>query len=221
MPALLPCFERESAAQPTHAVIWLHGLGANGSDFLSTVDELGLPSTLAVRFVFPNAPRMPVTCSNGYVMPAWYDILDFEGIERTVDHAGIAHSCAAIRALIAREVERGIAEDHIVIAGFSQGGVIALSAALTHPRKLAGVMALSTYLPGFEQLPLAVANRPLPIFIGHGGQDPVVPYALGLRAKEQLTAAGYQPEMHSYIMPHSVCPTEVRDIGAWLTRVLG
>jgi phospholipase/carboxylesterase len=219
----LPAIEVQTSAQPEFAVIWLHGLGADGSDFEPIVPELGLPDDLGVRFVFPHAPMQAVTCNNGYVMRAWYDILDIDGIERQVDEAGILASTEAIRRLIARENQRGIASERIVLAGFSQGGALAYSAGLTHPQKLAGIVALSAYLPAPglllpEQL---AANRQTPIFAGHGSEDDVVPQQLGINARDRLLEQGYALSWHSYPMPHSVCLEEIADIGRWLAARFG
>lgn len=218
MSDLLPAIELDTAANPQFAVIWLHGLGADGSDFAPVVPHLGLPAGLAVRFIFPHAPAMAVTCNNGYVMPAWYDILDIDGLSRRVDQAGIEESAVAIRRLIARENERGIASANIVLAGFSQGGAMAYSVGLTHPEKLAGIIALSAYLPAPELLqPDALAaNRQTPIFVGHGRDDDVVPMALGRQAYDTLQGMGYSLAWHDYPLPHSVCMEEIVAIGDWL-----
>jgi phospholipase/carboxylesterase len=215
---LLPAIELETGAAPTHAVIWLHGLGADGSDFEPVVPELGLPASAAVRFVFPHAPEIPVTCNGSYIMPAWYDIISLAPDSREVDAAGILQSRAALRALIARENRRGIPCARIFLAGFSQGGAVAYTTALTHPEKLAGLIALSTYLPVSELVAqeASVANRELPIFAAHGRYDDVVSPALGKAARDFLIARGYRPEWHEYPMPHSVCIEEIQDVGEWL-----
>jgi len=222
MPHLLPAIEIETAANPGFTVIWLHGLGADGHDFAPIVPHLDLPESLAVRFIFPHAPAMPVTCNGGYVMPAWYDITYIDGINRGVDEAGILGSCQAIRALISRENERGIASHNIVLAGFSQGGAMAYSAGLTHPEKLAGIIALSAYIPapGLLAGETLQANRATPIFTGHGLEDDVVPLELGRQAYELLQAKGLSIEWHDYPMLHSVCVEEIADIGHWLIRIL-
>jgi phospholipase/carboxylesterase len=219
----LPAIEVETSPQPQFAVIWLHGLGADGSDFEPVVPELGLPDDLGVRFVFPHAPLQAVTCNNGYVMRAWYDILDIDGIERQVDEAGILASTAAIRRLIERENQRGIASERIVLAGFSQGGALAYSAGLTHPERLAGIVALSAYLPapGLLAAEQLEANRQTPIFAGHGSEDDVVPPQLGINARDLLLKQGYALTWHSYPMPHSVCLEEIGDIGSWLSERFG
>ncbi|MFZ2268953.1 MAG: alpha/beta hydrolase [Azonexus sp.] len=220
MPALLPAIEIETATHPTFAVIWLHGLGADGSDFAPIIPHLGLPESLAVRFIFPHAPAIPVTCNGGYVMPAWYDITYIDGINRGVDEAGILTSSVAIRALIARQNELGIASRNIVLAGFSQGGAMAYSVGLTHPEKLAGIIALSAYIPAPGLLGEAAsqANRPTPIFAGHGTEDDVVPLKLGRQAHDLLQEKGYAIEWHDYPMPHSVCLEEIGEIGGWLAQ---
>lgn len=218
MSDLLPAIEIETAPQPAFAVIWMHGLGADGSDFVPVVPELGLPESLAVRFIFPHAPAIPVTCNGGYVMPAWYDIYSLDDAGRKADVAGIRQSCDAVRALIARENARGVPSERIVLAGFSQGGAIAYTAALTHPQPLAGVIALSTYIPSTDLIAAEAtpANAATPIFAAHGTEDDVVPLALGTRARDYLVAKGQPLAWHTYRMPHSVCLEEIADIGAWL-----
>lgn len=218
----LDFIELETGGQPDATVIWLHGLGADGSDFVPIVPELGLPATLSLRFVFPHAPQMPVTCNGGYVMPAWYDIISLDPDNRVVDGAGIERSRAAIEALIAREVARGIAPGRIVVAGFSQGGAIAYATALRHAAPLAGVIALSTYIPEAETLFAGAteANRRIPVFAAHGVDDDVVSLTLGTRARDELLRRGYAVEWHEYPMPHSVCIEEIVDIGRWLTQTL-
>ena len=216
----LPPIEIETAANPEFAVIWLHGLGADGSDFVPVVPELGLPAAPAVRFIFPHAPHMPVTCNGGYVMRAWYDIISLDSNARRIDEAGIIASREAIRGLIEFEKSRGIPVDRIFIAGFSQGGAVAYTTALTHPEKLAGVIALSTYIPSPALLTdeSAVANRDTPIFAAHGTGDDVVSPALGLAARKLLVERGYIIDWHEYPMPHSVCLEEVQAIGRWLVQ---
>lgn len=200
------------------AVIWLHGLGASGHDFEPVVPELGLRSDLAVRFVFPHAPNIPVTINGGMVMPAWYDILEMS-LERKVDVAQIEKSAAAINDLINREVERGVPHQNIVIAGFSQGGAVAYQVALTQPAPLAGLLALSTYL-AIDDAASFIQNKQLPIKIDHGAQDPVVPIILGQRATDSLTAAGYDVDFSTYPMAHQVCLPQLQAIGQWLNNVL-
>jgi phospholipase/carboxylesterase len=210
------------AAPPTASVIWLHGLGADGYDFVPIVNELRLPPALAVRFIFPHARPRPVTINNGFVMRAWYDILGF-GPGRPEDAAGIRESQQEVQQYIEREVAAGIAPQKIVIAGFSQGGAIALQTGLRHPQRLAGVMALSTYLPLRESLAAeaAPANRDVPILMCHGLHDPVVPFALGQASCDLLQAQGYRVEWRSYPMEHQVCLEEIVDISSWLAARLG
>ena len=208
----------ESGTNPQYAVIWLHGLGADGSDFEPVVPELGLHGQPAFRFIFPHAPEMPVTCNGGYIMPAWYDIISLESTRREIDEAGIVESRSAIRRLIARENERGVPSNHIFIAGFSQGGAIAYTTALTHPERLAGLIALSTYVPSSRLLldEKTGGNQAIPVFAGHGSEDDVVSPQLGLAARDLLLEHGYAVDWHEYPMPHSVCLEEVHDIGQWL-----
>jgi phospholipase/carboxylesterase len=205
----------------TATVIWLHGLGADGHDFVPIVPELRLPDSLAVRFVFPHARVRPVTINNGYAMRAWYDIkaLALSGPE---DEAGIRESENAIRGYMQRERDAGIAAAKIVIAGFSQGGAIALQTALRYPQRLAGVMALSTYLPlrGTLAEEAATANRDLPVLMCHGRQDPVVPMRLGEVSRDVLQQLGFAVEWCEYAMEHSVCAEEIAHIGRWLTHRL-
>jgi phospholipase/carboxylesterase len=213
--------EVETGREPTGCIIWMHGLGADGHDFEPIVPELVRPDERALRFVFPNAPVRPVTINNGYAMRAWYDII---GIDRhsAQDEQGIRASDALVRALIQRENERGIRTERIVLAGFSQGGAIALFTGTRHPEKLAGIMALSCYMlmgPTFAA-ERSAPNQATPIFMAHGTQDPVVAPQLGMETRQLLEKAGYAVEWHSYAMPHSVCPQEVADIAAWLRRVL-
>jgi len=205
------------ATAPVAAVIWLHGLGADGFDFVPIVDELRLPPTLPVRFIFPHAAPRPVTINNGYVMRAWYDIKGF-GPERAEDEAGIRESEAVVKRYIEQEIAQGIPAGKIVLAGFSQGGAIALQAALRQQQRLAGVMALSTYLPLAASLPTeaSAANRDVPILMCHGVQDPVVPAKMGEASRDALQMLGYSIEWRSYPMEHSVCMEEVADISKWL-----
>lgn len=211
----------EPASPATAAVIWLHGLGADGNDFVPIVGELRLPAKLAIRFVFPHARQRPVTINNGFVMRAWYDIVPGpRGV--TEDEAGIRESEGVVRGYIERELSAGIAANRIVIAGFSQGGAIALQTALRYPRRLAGVMALSTYLPLRNSLATeaAQANRDLPILMCHGIRDGVLPASMGTTSRDQLQQLGYPVEWHSYPMEHQVCMEEIADISAWLQAQL-
>ena len=198
------------------AVIWLHGLGADGHDFPPVVSQLGLPANHGVRFVFPHAPAIPVTINGGMVMRAWYDILTLD-LERRIDAEGVRRSAEQAARLIAHEEEQGIPSSRIVLAGFSQGGAIALYEGLRHPSPLAGIIALSTYLPlpvkGEELSPHA---RSTPVFQAHGEQDPMVPLARGLAARDELSALGLAVEWHSYPMMHQVCLEELADLGSWL-----
>jgi phospholipase/carboxylesterase len=217
---MLPAIEIETRPQPGSAVIWMHGLGADGSDFVPIVSELGL-SERAVRFVFPHAPLQPVTINGGYVMRAWYDI-GYQDLSLKEDEKGVRESQHAIERLIAREVERGIPVGRIVLAGFSQGGAIGLQTGLRHPARLAGVMALSSYLPLPDKLAGegSEANRDVPIFMAHGTEDPIVPLKLAAASCSRLLTMGYQVEWHEYDMPHAVCREELERIGEWLARVL-
>jgi phospholipase/carboxylesterase len=209
------------ATAATSAVIWLHGLGADGNDFVPIVPELQLPDSLATRFVFPHARVRPVTINNGYEMRAWYDIkaLALSGAE---DEVGIRESENTVRGYIQRELDAGIAANKIVIAGFSQGGAIALQTALRYPQLLAGVMALSTYLPlrGTLAAEASNANRNVPILMCHGRQDPVVPMHLGTASRDAMQAVGFAVDWREYAMEHSVCADEVSDIGRWLVERL-
>jgi phospholipase/carboxylesterase len=224
MQEVLEAIQIETGKNPGAAIIWMHGLGADGNDFVPIVRELDLTGAPAVRFVFPHAPMRPVTINNGYVMRAWYDVTfgDLEGKSRKADEKGVRGSEAQIRALIENEVQRGIAPASIVLAGFSQGGAVALETGLRYPEKLAGIMALSTYLPLAAALPreASPANRKTPIFMAHGVYDPVVPYLMGTTSKTALHALGYDVEWHEYPMQHSVCLEEIQDIGVWLRRIL-
>lgn len=221
MTPLLPHIQIETAANPSAAVIWLHGLGADGNDFAGLVPELDLSACPAIRFVFPHAPNLPVTVNGGYVMPAWYDIYAPDLVKRQ-DEAGIRTSEKAIQALITRELARGIPAERIVLAGFSQGCAMALHTGLRYPQKLAGIIALSGYLPLADQFAAERhnANARTPIFMAHGNQDPVVVPARGEASRDLLTRLGYTVEWHSYPMPHSVHPQEVADIARFLTQVL-
>jgi phospholipase/carboxylesterase len=221
MPALLDTIQIESAPSPTAAVIWLHGLGASGDDFAAIVPELDLTGCRAIRFVFPHAPVMPVTINNGYAMPAWYDIFAPDLVRRE-DAAGIAASAQAITALIDAQVALGIAPEHIVLAGFSQGCAMTLHTGLRHPQRLAGLMALSGYLPLASTLAAerSAANADTPVFMAHGTADPVVVLPRAEAARQALVALGYPVQWHTYPMPHSVHPQEIADISRFLQQVL-
>ncbi len=213
--------EIETGKSVQASVIWLHGLGADGHDFEPIVPELVRPGERGLRFVFPHAPVRPVTLNNGYPMRAWYDIAALNR-RAAEDEAGIRASQARIGELIRRENERGVPTERIALAGFSQGGAMALYAGTHYPQPLAGIMGLSCYLVLAGQLAAerTAANQATPVFMAHGTQDPVVALSLGEEAHRQLAAAGYKVEWHAYSMPHSVCPQEVADIGAWLRRIL-
>ena len=207
-----PPIELNPEGEIRHAVIWLHGLGADGRDFQPIVPSLRLPPELGVRFVFPNAPARPVTVNGGYVMPAWYDIHGSE-IDAVVDVEGIMRSVEYLQELVQGEVARGVPSGRIVLAGFSQGGLVALATALHSTGELAGVMALSTYLPEEVMPEQAVPRR---IFQAHGRLDTVVPLAVGIAARDRLRAQGHEVEWHEYDMAHSVCAEEVEEIRDWL-----
>jgi phospholipase/carboxylesterase len=217
----LETVEVEPGAAADAAVLLMHGLGADGHDFESLVPELRLPASPSVRWVFPHAPVRPVTINGGFRMRAWYDIV---GLDRSVpeDEAGIRESAEAIGGLVRRERERGIAADRIVLAGFSQGGAMALFAALRWPERLAAVVALSTYLPLAAALPAEAhpANAGVPVFMAHGTYDPIVPPALGERSRDLLRGCGHAVEWHAYPMPHAVCAEEVQDLRGFLLGAL-
>ncbi len=217
----LECIELQSRATPLASIIWLHGLGADGHDFVPIVRELNLEKVLPLRFIFPHAPVMPITINNGYPMRAWYDIRTPDFLQRE-DEAGVRTSQAAVEQLIQRENERGIPCERIVLAGFSQGGAITLQTGLRYPQRLAGLLALSTYLPLSDSAASERhgANHDTPIFMAHGTQDTIVPFQRGQQSKEQLEQLGHKIEWHEYPMQHSVCADEVGDIGKWLGKVL-
>lgn len=218
---LLQCVEVEPPGQARSAVIWLHGLGADGHDFEPVVPYLSIPESAGVRFVFPNAPQIPVSINLGMVMPAWYDITEAD-LRKRHDETGVRRSAEQVAALIRRENQRGIPTGRIVLAGFSQGGAIALHLGLRYGEKLAGIMALSTYLVCEDSLPqeLSDANRDTPLFQAHGIQDPMVPMDRGEAARNRLNELGIEVLWQSYPMMHEVCPGELEDIGNWLNRVL-
>ena len=220
-PALLPRIELESAPLPLCSVIWLHGLGADGNDFASMVPQLDLRGCPPIRFIFPHAPSMPVTINGGYMMPAWYDIVGANLVDRQ-DAAGIQKSEKSIVALIEQEVARGIPCERIVLAGFSQGCAMALHTGLRLPHRLAGIMALSGYLPLASQFAAErhTANAKTPVFMAHGIQDPVVILKRGEDSRDALKALGQPVQWHTYPMPHSVHPQEITDIAAFLKQVL-
>lgn len=215
----LSTIELPSSTNSTKTIIWLHGLGADGNDFVPIVRELNLPKRLDVRFIFPNANVMPVTINQGYKMRAWYDIYGF-GAQAKIDEAGINQSVKSIHQLIEKQESRGVSSKDILLGGFSQGSVIALIAGLTYHQPLRGIIALSGYFPlADKMLPQSVANRNIPIFMGHGDQDNVVSYMFGLASYNLLKEAGFNIEWHSYRMGHSVCAEEIHDISGWIGRV--
>ena len=217
----LDAIELATAPNPTATVIVLHGLGADGNDFVPIVQQLDLRAAGAVRFVFPHAPVRPVTINGGMSMRAWYDILGFD-LARREDEPGLRASLADVEALIEREKSRGVVASRIVLAGFSQGSAMALLTGLRHAERLGGIAGLSGYLPLAARLAAerSGANHDVPIFLAHGRQDPVVPYDRGIASRDALLALGYPVEWHDYAMPHSVCPQEIVDLGRWLGRVL-
>jgi len=219
---LLPAIEVETAENPRFSIIWMHGLGADGSDFVPVVPELGLDAGVGVRFVFPHAPFIPVTCNGGYEMRAWYDIISLEKTSRRVDAAGLGRSRQAVRSLIERENRRGIPARRIFVAGFSQGGAVAYITGLTHRERLAGVIGLSTYIPDPVWLAgeASAACREVPIFAAHGLADDVVDPDLGLAARDFLQRNGYRVDWHEYPMPHSVCLEEIHALGHWLRAAM-
>jgi phospholipase/carboxylesterase len=221
MTDVLETVEVETGPSPRASVIWLHGLGADGHDFEPLVPVLALPAALPVRFVFPHAPMRPVTINGGMVMRAWYDIRP-EGGERREDAAGVREAQARVEALIARERARGIAAGRMVLAGFSQGGAMALHTGLRHAEGLAGILALSCFLPVADTLAgeASPANRAVPIFMAHGTRDDIIPLARARRARDVLQGLGYGVQWHEYPMPHSVSDNEVADLSRWLRTVL-
>ena len=217
MTTLIQHLELNTGANPKGSIIWMHGLGADCWDFVSIVKELGLPDDLPLRFIFPQAPTRPITINNGQVMPGWYDISMAE-LHRKPDEAGVRQSQTAIEQLIAREIERGIPADKIILAGFSQGGAIALQTGLRCREALGGIMALSTYLTLDDSLAAeaTIANANIPILMAHGTQDPLIPLSLAVASRTKMEARGYKVEWREYPMPHSLCMEEVEDIGAWI-----
>lgn len=214
---ILPCVERETGPAPRYSVVWLHGLGADGHDFEPIVPELVARDWPALRFVFPHAPVRPVTINNGMAMRAWYDIKGTDIASRQ-DETGVRESVTQLDALIAREAERGVPAARVFLAGFSQGGAIALAGGVRHAQALAGVVALSTYLPIAEKTAgeRHAANTALPIFMAHGSHDPVVPQPLGALSRDHLRALGLTVDWHSYPMAHQVCAEEIADLRQWL-----
>jgi len=217
---LLDAVQIETAPHPRAAVIWMHGLGADGHDFEPIVPELDLPEGLPIRFVFPHAPARPVTINGGAVMRAWYDVFGLGGVRRE-DAQGVGESQRSIEALIAREKERGIAAGRIVLAGFSQGGAMTLQTGLRYPERVAGLLVLSSFLPLADTVAAEAspANRDVPIFMAHGVHDPMIPIARAQDARDRLTALGYAVEWHEYAIPHSVSAEEIADVSDWFRRV--
>ena len=218
----LEMIEIETAPNPTASIIILHGLGADGNDFVPVAQELDLDSVGPMRFVFPSAPMRPVTLNGGYVMRAWYDILDTD-LPKREDEAGLRESQALVEALIAVEVARGIPASRIVLAGFSQGCAMAFMTGLRHGERLAGLLGMSGYLPLAELTAAerSAANAGVPIFQAHGSADPMITMARATASRDALVALGYPVEWHAYPMPHSVCPQEIVDMNRWLQQVLG
>jgi phospholipase/carboxylesterase len=216
----LQTIEIETGADPFGAVIWMHGLGADGEDFVPIVRELNLHGCSPIRFVFPHAPVIPVTVNNGYEMRAWYDIFESDIVKRE-DEAGLRESQSSIERLISAQNSRGIPSERIVLAGFSQGCAMALQVSLRYPEKLAGVLCLSGYLPLSSTIATESndVNRSMPIFMAHGKTDPVIPLQRALDSRDVLNALGYRVEWHEYSMPHSLCPQEIADVGTWLRSV--
>lgn len=210
--------EVNPSGKAERTIIWLHGLGADGSDFAPIVPQLRLPPELNVRFVFPHAPIMPVSINNGYEMRAWFDI-PHPDLTQNIDYAGIDRSREAINALIAEELARGITPANIIVAGFSQGSVLAMLTGLFHAQPLAGVIALSGLLPQAETYAAESTHRQLPFFIAHGTEDLIVPYQLGLEASEGLVKAGFPVTWRSYQMAHTVCAKELQDISQWIQTI--
>jgi len=213
--------EIETSADPTAAVIWLHGLGADGNDFAPIVPELTLPDDFGIRFIFPNAPLQSVTCNGGYVMRSWYDIYSLNDFEKE-DKVGLIQSQQSIEALIQQEIQRGINPGRIILMGFSQGGAVALYTGLRFSQRLAGIGALSTYLPLRDELASEQhsSNTDIPIFMAHGSHDQVVRYEIGESSCKHLQQLGYDVHWNSYPMEHSVCPEEITDISTWIAKCL-
>ncbi|HSQ40860.1 MAG TPA: hypothetical protein VLM37_01115 [Fibrobacteraceae bacterium] len=214
---MLETIQVETSPSPDAAIIWLHGLGADGNDFAGIVDELSLPPSLGIRFVFPHAPIQPVTINGGMPTRAWYDIREMD-LSANFDRRGAQTSADLVQELVEQQYAQGISPQRLLLAGFSQGGLIALHLGFRLQSSPAGILALSTYDPTLEELPASLP--PIPVFQGHGTWDPVVPLDLALKAKEQMLQRGLTPEFHTYPMPHSVCPEEIADLSFWLSRCL-
>jgi len=214
-----PPIEIETGSSPSASVIWLHGLGADGNDFVPIASELPLPKTLDIRFIFPHAPVRPVTCNGGYEMRAWYDIYSLEKFDHE-DEQGLLASQQIVNALIEKEIQRGIPVERIVLMGFSQGGAVALFTGLRHTHALAGIGALSTYLPLHKTPVEQYSDQRPPIFMAHGQHDPVVKYEYGQASRDLLKEMGFEIQWKSYSMEHAVCGEEINDIAAWLSERL-
>ena len=222
MTEILPAVEIESPSgvKVNASIIWLHGLGADGSDFAPIVPQLNLPTEFGIRFVFPHAPSISVTINNGFVMPAWYDIKQLD-VDRHVDEVQLMQSARWVHNLIEREIERGVSSERIIIAGLSQCGAVSFEAARTYDKPLAGILALSTYFATANSIKINPLHNSIPIFICHGSLDPVVPESLGRKSLATLQNLGFVPEYNSYPMEHAVSPQEIENIAAWISRILG
>jgi phospholipase/carboxylesterase len=218
----LSSVEIETARNPRHSVIWLHGLGADGHDFEPIVPELVNPAWPALRFVFPHAPVRPITINGGMAMRAWYDIYG-QDIAQRQDETGMRASISLLDELIEREIARGVTSEHVLLAGFSQGGAIVLAGGLRHRQRLGGIIALSTYLPLAEKTAAEISadNRATPIFMAHGASDPVIAQTLAEMSRDVLVGLGLAPEWHSYPMAHQVCAQEIADLKRWIGARLG
>jgi phospholipase/carboxylesterase len=220
MMPLLDSVEINPKSEPYASIIWLHGLGADGHDFEPIVPELRLPGILPIRFIFPHAPRRPVTVNAGMVMRAWYDVLGMPG-SGGIEQADFFESVDHLHALIQKEIESGISCERILLAGFSQGGAISLHTGLTYGKHLAGILALSTYLPTVDNIEeeISPVNKDVPIMMAHGTMDPMIPMAHALRTKQALRRLGYEISWHEYPIMHGVCTEEIQDISAWLLKI--
>ncbi|MDR2580874.1 MAG: alpha/beta fold hydrolase [Fibromonadaceae bacterium] len=214
---MLDSIIKETNSTPNAAVIWMHGLGADGHDFADIIPELGLSQDASIRFIFPHAPIMPVSINGGYKMRAWYDIADMN-LENIPDIKGIEENSKLVAELIDSEIEKGINSENILLIGFSQGGVMALHTATRYPKKLAGAASLSSYFPTVDTMPMNGVNAKIPVFLGHGSFDNVVPAGLGQKAYEFFKTNGNPVERHIYDMQHSVCMEELRALGLWITQ---
>ena len=216
----LPAVVLEPATRADASVIWLHGLGADGHDFEGIVPQLGLPEEMGVRFILPHAPSIPVTINDGYVMPAWFDIVS-PGESGRINARQLLTSAARVHALIDREIERGIESERILLAGFSQGGAVNFQAGLTYDKPLGGMLALSTFFPTADVIEVHPANSAIPIFLTHGDHDSVLPMSMSSTTVSKLQTLGFNPDFRVYQMDHTVCEQEIRDISAWIQAILG